>query len=139
MTIDFASLNWLAVVVAAVAAFLIGGLWYGLIFGKAWVALHGYSEEQVKAMAESQALSFGLMFLADVIGAIVLALFIDAMEITTAANGIIIGLMAWLGFVVVSEAKNNVAHRKPLKAFALDIGYSMFVLAAMGAILGGWQ
>jgi hypothetical protein len=44
-------INFLAVVVAAVAAFIIGGLWYSpLLFAKPWVNAHGYSEEQVKEM-----------------------------------------------------------------------------------------
>jgi len=139
MTIDLAQLNWLAIAAAAVVAFIIGGLWYGLIFGKTWINVHGYTDEQIKAMAKGQGLAFGLIFLADVIGAIVLAIFIDMLDTVSVVNGIVVGLLAWVGFVVVSEAKNNIAHRKSVKAFALDIGYSMVVLIAMGAILGGWR
>ncbi len=139
MNLDFSQINWLAVGVAAVAAFMVGGLWYGLLFGKAWVRLHKYSDEQVKAMAASQAQSFGLMFAADVVGAIVLALLMVALEISSIGDGITLAGLGWLGFVVVDKVKENAAHRKPIAAFAIDAGYALFVLIVMGAILGAWR
>ena len=44
-----ANANLLAILVAAATGFLIGGLWYGPLFGKAWMAEHGFTEEQLRA------------------------------------------------------------------------------------------
>ena len=41
--------NWIAVIAAAVSAFVLGGLWYGPLFGKKWMALVGLSEEQARS------------------------------------------------------------------------------------------
>ena len=139
MNLDFSQLNWLAVGVAAVAAFLVGGLWYGLIFSKAWIRLHKYSEEEVQAMSKVQAQCFALMFAADVVGAIVLSLFVVALEINTVADGLMLGGLAAVGFVIVDKVKENVAHRKPVPAFAIDAGYALCTLLVMGAILGAWR
>ena len=43
--LDLSGLNWLAILVATVAAFVLGGLWYGPLFGKAWMAALGKTEE----------------------------------------------------------------------------------------------
>ena len=43
-----ANANLLAILVAAATGFLIGGLWYGPLFGKAWMAEHGFTEEQLR-------------------------------------------------------------------------------------------
>ena len=139
MNLDFSQINWLAIGAAAIAAFLVGGLWYGLIFGKAWVRLHKYSDEQVKAMAKVQAQCFALMFAADVVGAIVLALFIIALDINSVGDGLMLAALAAIGFVIVDKIKENAAHRKPLPAFAIDAGYALVTLLVMGAILGAWR
>ena len=50
MNIDLSQANWLAVVVAGLVAFFLGGLWYTALFGKLWVKLVGYSEQQIAEM-----------------------------------------------------------------------------------------
>ena len=47
--IDFGSLNYLAILVAAVATFMLGSVWYTALFGKAWQKAHGVTEEDMKA------------------------------------------------------------------------------------------
>ena len=44
---DISQLNWLAILVATVAAFALGGVWYGPVFGKAWQRLVGISDEDI--------------------------------------------------------------------------------------------
>ena len=38
---NFIDINWLAVLVAAVSAFLLGGIWYGPLFKHAWCRENG--------------------------------------------------------------------------------------------------
>jgi len=55
--------NYLAVALAALSAFLLGGLWYSpLLFSKAWVRLNGFNEEELKKNA-NMAMIFGGAFL----------------------------------------------------------------------------
>lgn len=70
-------LNWLAVVVAAVVTFLIGGLWYSpLLFAKQWAKAHGYSDERLKEMQKGAAKAYGLSFIAFLVMATVLAMLV---------------------------------------------------------------
>ncbi|HSR41197.1 MAG TPA: DUF1761 domain-containing protein, partial [Longimicrobiales bacterium] len=71
---DLGAINWLAVVVAAVSTFILGGLWYGPLFGKTWMAASGMTEE--KAKQGNMAMIFGVSFLLQLVAAAVLAMFI---------------------------------------------------------------
>ena len=47
-------INWLAILVAAIVIFALGGLWYSpILFAKRWIALQGRTEEQMRAQAAS--------------------------------------------------------------------------------------
>jgi hypothetical protein len=48
--LDLTRINYLAVAVAALAAFFIGAVWYTALFGKLWAIKHGYSPEQLQQM-----------------------------------------------------------------------------------------
>jgi hypothetical protein len=44
-------LNFLAILVAAVAAFVLGALWYSpVLFAKQWMKAHGYTPDKLEAM-----------------------------------------------------------------------------------------
>ena len=62
--------NLLAILVAAATGFLIGGLWYGPLFGKAWMAEHGFTEEQLRS--SNMLKIYGLTFAFSVLSAVFL-------------------------------------------------------------------
>jgi hypothetical protein len=51
-------LNWLAILGATLASFALGGLWYGPIFGKAWMAAIGKKQEELPSNATPFIVSF---------------------------------------------------------------------------------
>ena len=53
---DLAVLNWLAIVLATASAFVLGGIWYGPLFGKQWMAEYGFSEEDLTVQREGNQL-----------------------------------------------------------------------------------
>ena len=88
---NLSELNWLAVVVAAVSAFVLGGLWYGAIFGKAWQQQLGLSDEQVAG--GNAALIFGGSFVLSLVISIGLAGLISAVIPAPAlVSGLLLGL-----------------------------------------------
>src|SRR2546421_7586979 len=99
MTIDFEGVNWLAVLVAGAATFFLGGVWYQALFGKLWKKLHGFTDEQVKALHAKRppALFFGGMLVAYLVLAAVMALLMGACHIERWQDGVAFGLMLWLG------------------------------------------
>jgi hypothetical protein len=141
MTIELSGINWLAVLVAAVATFFLGGLWYGALFKKPWQRLHGYSDEQVKAMQKARppAVFFGVMIASYLVLAFVVALLARVAGVSSVGAGAALGLLLWIGPAMAIGATAWIASDKPLGAFAIDWAYQLVFLVMMGAIIGGWR
>ena len=132
--------NWLAIIVAAVAAFAIGALWYSpAVFGRQWMAAHGHTPEQLAAMQSSMAKTYTFSFVTYVIMAMVLALLMGLTGATTAIQGIVLAVVAWLGFGFTIGLNTNLYSNKPPGAFIIDAGYQLVHVIVMGAILGAWR
>jgi len=129
-----ADVNWLAVVVATVATFVLGGLWYGPLFGKLWMRASGMTEEELKRGNPGKI--FGVSFVLQLIAAIVLAMFIgpDATPGFATMAGMSVGLF-WvgMGFGVV-----YLFEHRPFSHWAVNAGYQTVAFTIMGAILGFW-
>ncbi len=139
MALDFNSVNWLAVIVSAVVAFFIGGAWYGAIFAKAWVSVHGFAEDELAIMQKQQLRNFGVFLIGDVIMATVISLVYAKLGVTSAMQGAYIGAMLWLGIAATLGAARNAAYSKSIPAFFIDTFHELACLATVGAIIGGWQ
>lgn len=130
----FSSINWLSIIVAAVSAFLIGGIWYGPLFGRAWMKEFGFSEEDLKQ--RNVAKTFGLSLLLSLFAAFNLDMFIGA-EATT-SFGTMAGFLAGIGWVATFLGIIYLFEMKSLAAFLINAGYCIVALTTMGAILGAW-
>lgn len=124
--------NWIAVIVAALSGFLIGGLWYGPIFGKAWQAEAGVSDEM--AQGANMPMVFGLTFLLNLFSAFVLAhvLLTYAMPALDTTMMIAGGLA--LGFIIPAIGINYLFSRKSFKLFMIDAIYWLIAYSVMGLI-----
>ena len=130
-------INYLAVLVAAVSAFVIGGLWYSpLLFQKAWMAANGFSEADVQK--GSPAKIFGWSFVLTVLMAANLAAFLAKPD-TTLAWGAAAGALTGLGWVAPGIGVVALFERRPLAYILVNGGYWAVALTLMGAILGGWR
>ena len=131
--------NWPAIVVAAIVAFLIGGLWYSpLMFAKAWVKAHGYSPEKLKAMQAKAPRTYGLSFLCFVLMAFVMHLFVARLGADSVRGGAVWGFHAWIGFALPLGLTAHLYSDNPLTAFLIDSAYQLVYMTVMGAILAGW-
>ncbi len=128
--------NWLAVVVATVAAMIIGYLWYGPIFGKMWMGAMGKTEEEIRASRSSAAIPISIV--TAFITAVALASVMSAAGVDTVTNGIVWGLFAAFGFIATSQMNNAVYEGRNSTVTALYIIYQLFTLAVMGAIIAVW-
>src|SRR5712691_7517945 len=92
-------INYLAVVVAAVAAFALGGLWYSpLLFANQWVKAHGYTEERVKEMQKNAAKAYGVSMLCQLVIALALAVLIGYLHLELWVQGLKLVALIWAGF-----------------------------------------
>jgi len=136
MEFAFAGINWLSVIVAALAAFAIGGLWYSpVLFGNVWVKELNLSEEELKKA--NMPLIFGSTFVLNIISAIVLDMFIG--QDATLWSGFMYGFIVAIAWVSTSIGINYLFSRKSLKLFFIDAGYFIVFFPIMGAILGVWK
>jgi hypothetical protein len=129
-------INYLAALAAAIATFVIGGLWYSpLLFYKPWLRANGFSEADVQK--GSPAVIFGLAFVFSVIMAANLAAFLATPDTTLVWGATAGGLTAiWvvLGIGVVA-----LFERRPWGYILVNGGYWFVSFVIMGAILGGWR
>jgi hypothetical protein len=130
------SINWLAVIVAAIVKFAIGAAWYQPLFGKRWRELMKVPEG---AIADGLAQAMIVGFVGDLVMAYILARFIGHYGDTGIGGGLLVAFMAWLGFVATLMAGQIYYERKPGELVAINAGYQLVGLLVMGAILGVWR
>jgi hypothetical protein len=133
-------INFLAVVVSAVATFIIGALWYSpILFGKLWMKAHAYTEEKLKEMQKGVMRAYAVSFVCYLVMAAVLSGLMGLTNTATATGGMWIGFLCWLGFAATIGLTANMFSEKSLSTYLIDVGYQLVYLLVMGAILGAWR
>ena len=123
--------NLLAILVAASTGFLIGGLWYGPLFGKAWMAEHGFTEEQLRG--SNMLKIYGLTFAFSVLSAVFLGHLLAFFDTNTRST-LMISVGISLGYIIPAIGTNYLFSRKSGRLFAIDAGYWIVFYAAMGLV-----
>jgi hypothetical protein len=132
---DLGAVNWIAVVVAAVASMALGFVWY-MVLGNQWMGALGKTREQIMASG-NQAAPFIIAFLMQLVMAYSLALFTPRlMGSTTLVNGLIVGFHVWLGFVITSMIINHRYQGSKWSLTLIDGGYLLGVLLVEGVVIG---
>jgi hypothetical protein len=128
-------INWLAVIAAAVSSFILGGLWYGPLFGKAWMRASGVTEEMTAKA--NMARTFGVSLVLQLVIAAVLAAFIGP----EATFGFAVAAAAAAGLFWVAPAFGVVYlfEQRPFAHWAINAGYQILAFTLMGVILGLWR
>jgi len=127
--------NWLAIVIAAIANMIVGFLWYGTwAFGKSWMTLSG------RTMGEGFPAGPGPLYAmtaaAAIVQAITMSWFVSQTGANSGAAGAIIGLYVGLGFVATAMfAEVLFAGRHP-RLYAITAGYSVVAAIVQGMIIG---
>jgi hypothetical protein len=142
------NVNWIALIVAALSTLVIGFLWYGPLFGKAWMKETGITEEQAQ---KGMILRFGL----SVVLAFIAVFFIFAnsvitggmppdlhgVEVTkfhTFGHGVVHGIMTALFVAMPVLVTNSLFEQKSFKYILINVGYWVVTFAIMGGIVNAW-
>lgn len=134
MAVNF-GVNYLAVVVAAIVAMVVGFVWYAPpVFGKRWMAYLGMASSGNPGPA---VIVIGAI--AALVNAWVLALLSVNLKGSTLGDGILLGVLVWLGFMATITAAQVNFERKPWGLWLLNNGHNLIVQALMGAIVTVWR
>jgi len=134
---DFSAINYLAVVVAALSTFILGGLWYSpLLFGKAWMRVNNFTDSDLETF--SKARMFGWSFVFSLVMALNLAMIL-AGPTTDTMWGMTAGALAGLGWVAMAIAIIGVFENKSWVYILINGGYMTVAFTVMGAIIGAWR
>lgn len=138
------TINYAAVITAAIANMAVGMLWYGPLFGKQWQKLMGFTTESMKAMKLSpfQAMLGGVvtaLLLSVVLAndAFVWASFMN--DTGTAMFALQLAFWIWLGYIATTQAGSFLWEGKPFMLFVLNATESFVALLAMSLILVFWR
>lgn len=129
------TVNWVGVVVAAIAAFALGALWYGPLFSKPWMRAQGADREGIAAgppLGPLLAVQFGVTIITATVLAIIIGRFGGGL-----VTGLVVGLMCAAGFVATSKLGDLLfSPRSNSTIYYIEAGNQLVSYALMGAILG---
>ncbi len=122
-------------VIAALAFFALGGVWYTVLFGKAWRAEMGVSEEEAAGKSPDP-----LMFVWSILVALVIAGTLAKLIGSCGTEyGLKVGAGVGAGIGAAILAQNYVYESRSIRFFLINAGYVVIGLAMMGAIVGAFQ
>ncbi len=133
-------INYLAVIVSAVIHFMIGGLWYGLIFGAKFIELIGWSPEKLHQVgSQNHTKEYIFAFLSSLVLVYILAHFIQYTRAKGVVDGMQTAFWLWLGFVATTQLATVVFEERSLGLYFLNIGYQLVAGLITGALLAAWK
>ena len=133
---DMSQINFLAVIVAALSGFLVGGIWYSpIMFSKVWVKEVGLSGDEIKNA------NMGKVFIGSFILSLIIAFNLAAF-IGPEADfqfGLFAGAATGIGWVAMSLGIIYLFEQRSMKLFLINAGYQAVTYTIMGGILGLWH
>ena len=129
------AVNYIALLVAGIASMVIGYLWYGPLFGKAWMKLSGISSADMEKGKKEMPKTYGIMYVSSLVMAYVLAVFISYAGAKDLVSGAMVGFWAGIGFVATVGLSMVLFDKKPFNLYLINVGYHVATLMVMGGII----
>ena len=128
--------NWLAVVLAALAGFVVGGIWYGPVMGRKWMGAVGLSEDRVKQ--GNIPLLYAGAFAFSLLASWTLAHTFHSYEVNGVELSVVVKVVTALGialgFIVPAIGTNYLFARSSKTLFFIDASYWLLFYIAMGLV-----
>jgi uncharacterized protein YacL len=140
---DFSSVNYVSVLVAGVAAFVIGFLWHGPVFGKQWISLQGIPQSEVDAM---KAKGMGPMvphmiaaFVQQCVTAFAISYLANGLSVTGAGPAVVFAVFLWVGFVVTLLLNRVLWERESMNLYFYKLAYHLVSMVVVTLIVVLWK
>jgi hypothetical protein len=133
---SFTGVNYVAVIIAALAGFGLGAIWY-TVLSKPWMHAVGLTKAD-RPQGSAKVVPFAISIVALFIMALMLAGVMGHLGDITIRGGVISGFFVWLGFVITTMGVNHAfSGAKPMLTL-IDGGYWLAVLLIQGAVIGAF-
>ena len=133
-------INYLAVLVAGVVIFMLGGLWYSpVLFAKRWIALQGKTMEEMQAAGGSMPVMYVQALICGLVTAWVLAILLGFLPVLDVMRGVKLAVICWLGFAGVTSYATALFSSKPKALWVIDSAYNLVSFIAAAVILTIWR
>ncbi len=133
-------MNWLAILCAGVAYWLVAFVWYSLLFGKIWAA------EQIRHRPEACATAKGefvgmlvATFVSNLVASAAIACLLDHMAIVDLATAVKLGAGLAVAFSITTLTIVHVWEKKSTKVWMIDASYHLVGCMIVAAILVSWR
>jgi surface polysaccharide O-acyltransferase-like enzyme len=128
--------NYAAVFVSGLAYWILGAVWFGVLFSKPWMALEHVTEEQARSV--NPVVPYVISFALNLLIAFVLAQICIWRNANSAGRGAAVGILLWIGFLGPVTYTTYMYEMRPKELFAINEFYPLVGFCLMGAILGAW-
>ena len=136
-------LNWIAVLIAALAYFALGAIWYAPpVMGKVWIEAGGAQMGRADGDARPGPGIYLVPALGSLLSAIALAMLVEASETDSASEGLVLGLVVGVGFAIsiaLVTATFETTKPKPMVWGAVNAGYHLLGNLVAAVIIAAWQ
>lgn len=134
------NVNFLSVIIAAVATIILGTLWYGPIFGKYWIKLMGFTSKQIE---EGKKKGMTGHYIAALLGSFVmvfaLSMLMQALSVTTIGAAWALSIIIWIGFYLTLTLGGVLWEGKSLQLYVFNNLYNLVQLLVVSAIIIAMQ
>jgi hypothetical protein len=139
-----ATVNYIAVILAAIAGFIVGAVWYSVLFAKPWMAATGVTEAEIEARrAAGTAPSIVPLLGGSIVGNLIMAFVLSVvlhsmMGSLTMGSALLAAFLIWLGFVVTVMAVNNAFEMRKAMLTVINGAHWLVVLLVMGVVIAAF-
>lgn len=133
-------INYPAVLVAAVIHFMLGGIWYSVLWGNKFIQLIGWSQAKLEQVgSQNHTKEYLFAFLSSLILVYILAHFVQYTKAQGVTGGMQTAFWLWLGFVASTQISTVIFEERSMGLYLLNVGYQLVACLAAGALLAVWR
>jgi Protein of unknown function (DUF1761) len=133
------NVNWLAIIVSALAFMVVGFIWY-TVFATAWAGYTGWTREKVAKLPKNElTMSYVLAFVTALISAFVLANFLKLLPAQDLGSALMGAILVWLGFTAAPGISSFAFEHRPWGLFPIIYGNTLVSFLVSAVILNLWK
>lgn len=140
---DLSVFNFPAILVAALAAFFVGFMWHGPVFGKVWMKLMKITQADMKKgqkeMGKKMPLYMAVSYLQQLVTSFLMALFSLMLGASDVFSSVLLAFLIWIGFIATTLLNGVLWEKRSVPLYLFNIAYQFVNLVVIALIVGLWR